>query len=60
VRSDKGEITRWQRIFPKLSVLTVPATMWFGQHPYSPESGGHFFLMPEAGSRKERQMGNAG
>ena len=34
--------------------------MWFGQYPYSPESGGHFFLMPEAGSRKERQMGNVG
>ena len=31
VRSDKGEITPWQRIFPKLSILTVPATMRFSQ-----------------------------
>jgi len=31
VRSDKGEITRWQKIFPKLSVLTVPSTMRVGR-----------------------------
>jgi len=42
----------WQRISPKLSVLTVPPRCDSTDNPYSSESGDHFFLMSEAGSRR--------